>query len=113
MTPQPRSKRWLEPGGTRDGFLKAMAMEEDGVPSYNNAALECGANADAASKQIFERLVNDEEGGFAEYEKQRDNVKRLGCRYLALQSFGGEESAGAAASGEETGPTRGGCAAVR
>ena len=97
MTPAGAVEKIVEPEAI---LLKAMAMEEDGVRSYNNAALECGANADAASKQIFERLVNDEEGHFAEYEKQHDNIKRFGLSYLALQSFGAKESAGAAASGE-------------
>jgi bacterioferritin len=41
-------------------LVKAMAMEEDGIRAYNEAALACGANADAASKQLFERLVADE-----------------------------------------------------
>lgn len=78
-------------------LLKAMAMEEDGIRSYNQAALECGANADAASKQIFERLVGDEEGHFDQYEKQHENIKRFGLSYLALQSFGDNQSAKAGA----------------
>jgi bacterioferritin len=68
-------------------LVKAMAMEEDGIKSYNEAALACGTNADAVSKQLFERLVADEEGHFDQYEKQYDNVKRFGLSYLALQSF--------------------------
>jgi bacterioferritin len=70
-------------------LVKAMAMEEDGIRSYNQAALECGAHADSASKQIFEQLVRDEEMHFDQYEKQRDNIQRFGPSYLALQSFGG------------------------
>lgn len=65
-----------------------MEMEEAGIRAYNKAALECGANADSASKQLFERLVQDEEGHYDQYEKQRDNIKRFGPSYLALQSFG-------------------------
>ena len=79
---------------------KVMAMEEDGVRTYNKAALECSANADAASKQLFERLVHDEEGHFDQFEKQHDNIKRFGLSYLALQSFGGEGPASAPVSGE-------------
>ena len=70
-------------------LVKAMAMEEDGIQFYNKATLECAANADSASKQIFEQLVKDEEGHFDLYEKQHDNIKRFGPSYLALQSFGG------------------------
>ncbi len=70
-------------------LAKAMAMEEDGVQTYNESALACASNADSASKQMFERLVADEEGHFDLYEKQADNIKRFGLNYLALQSFGG------------------------
>jgi len=68
-------------------LVKAMAMEEGSAKDYNSSALACGANADAASKQIFEHLVEDEEGHFDQYEKQHDNIKRFGLSYLALQSF--------------------------
>lgn len=75
-------------------LAKAMAMEEDGVISYNKSALECAALADSASKQLFEQLVKDEETHYDQFEKQLDNVKRFGPSYLALQSFGpGEQGA--------------------
>jgi bacterioferritin len=79
-------------------LAKGMAMEEDGIRAYNQAALDCAANADSASKQIFEQLVKDEETHFDLYEKQRENIQRFGPSYLALQSFGGspEGSEGAA-----------------
>jgi bacterioferritin len=57
---------------------------------YNQWALECSANADAASKQLFEKLIQDEEGHFNNYEKQLENIKRFGPNYLALESFGGD-----------------------
>jgi len=81
-------------------LVKAMAMEEDGVQTYNQAAQKCAANADAATKQLFERLVGDEEGHFDQYEKQHDNVKRFGLSYLALQSFGGGAPEGGPAAAE-------------
>lgn len=70
-------------------LAKAMSMEEESAQAYNAAALECGANADAASKQMFEQLVKDEEVHFDLFEKQRDNINRFGLSYLALQSFSG------------------------
>lgn len=76
--------------------VKAMAMEEDGIKTYNEAALTCGSVADAVSKQIFERLVADEENHFDQFEKQHDNIKRFGLSYLALQSFQGAEAKGSA-----------------
>jgi bacterioferritin len=94
MVPAGPVEKILEPEAI---LVKVMAMEDDGVRTYNMAALECADNADAASKQIFERLVGDEEGHFGQYEKQHDNIKRFGLSYLALQSFGG---AAAPVSGE-------------
>ncbi len=79
-------------------LAKAMAMEEEGVISYNQAALKCAALADSASKQIFEQLVKDEETHYDQFEKQLDNVKRFGPSYLVLQSYGQGETGGAPAA---------------
>jgi bacterioferritin len=68
-------------------LAKAAEMEQAGVASYNQAAIKCGQNADSASKQLFEALVNDEERHFDQFDKQLDNIKRFGPSYLALQSF--------------------------
>lgn len=69
-------------------LAKAMAMEEGSARDYNLWAIECSKNADAASKQIFEKLIQDEEGHFDAFEKQHENIQRFGPNYLALQSFG-------------------------
>ena len=68
-------------------LAKAAQMEQEAVTSYNQFALKCSQNADAASKQVFEALVNDEEGHFDQFDKQLENIKRFGPNYLALQSF--------------------------
>ncbi len=78
-------------------LAKVVAMEEHCILGYNQSALECGAKADSASKQLFEQLVQAEEGHFDLFEKQRDNIKRFGPSYLALQSFGGGASPAGAA----------------
>jgi bacterioferritin len=67
---------------------RAADLEESAVALYNRSALACSENADSGSKQVFEALVNDEEGHFDEFDKQLDNIKRFGPNYLALQSFG-------------------------
>jgi bacterioferritin len=72
---------------------RAMAMETESADAYNRAALACGENADSASKQLFEQVVKDEESHYDQFEKQRDNIKRFGPSYLALQSFGPGEAA--------------------
>lgn len=70
---------------------KAVAMEETSARDYNKAALDCSTHEDAGSKQLFERLIHDEESHFAAFEKQLDNIKEFGPNYLALQSNSGAE----------------------
>lgn len=78
-------------------LAKAIAMESQSAADYNKAAQQCGANADAATKQLFEALVADEEGHQDAFDKQLENIKRFGLSYLALQSFGAPADAAPAA----------------
>lgn len=80
-------------------LTKAAEMEESSAKSYNEAAIQCGANADSVSKQMFEQLVQDEELHYDEFDKQLDNIKRFGPSYLALQSFNRTPEGGAPAAG--------------
>ncbi|MCP4249569.1 MAG: bacterioferritin [bacterium] len=84
MAPAAEVARIVEP---EQILARAAEMERQAARMYNESALACGANADSASKQLFESLVNDEEGHFDEFDKQLDNIKRFGPSYLALQSF--------------------------
>ena len=79
----------------------AAGMENNSVRDYNQSALECSANSDAVSKQLFEALVADEENHFDAFDKQLDNIKRFGPSYLALQSFqSSSQASGQAEAGE-------------
>jgi len=69
-------------------LARAATMEQEAVTVYNQFALQAGQSADAATKQVFESLVNDEEGHYDQFDKQLENIKRFGPNYLALQSFG-------------------------
>jgi bacterioferritin len=69
-------------------LAKAAAMEEASARFYNDAALQCSANADSVSKQVFEQLVQDEERHFDEFDRQSDYIQKFGQNFLALQSFG-------------------------
>ncbi len=80
-------ERITDPAGMLE---KAAQLEEGSAHDYNLAAVECGANADAASRQVFEQLVTDEEGHYDLFDKQLDNIRRFGPNYLALQSFSAE-----------------------
>lgn len=73
-------------------LAKAIEMERQSAIDYNKSAQQCAANADAATKQLFEALVGDEETHQDAFEKQLDNIKRFGLSYLALQSFGGQSA---------------------
>jgi bacterioferritin len=65
----------------------ARQMEEDSARDYNLWANECAQNADAASKKIFESLVDDEERHYNQYDDELENMARFGDNYLALQSI--------------------------
>jgi bacterioferritin len=65
----------------------ARKMEEESVKEYNVWANECAANADSASRKVFEGLVADEERHFDQYDNEMDNIDKFGDRYLALQSI--------------------------
>jgi len=73
----------------------ASSMEQESARDYNLWANECSANADSASKKLFEDLVADEERHFDQYDTELDNLERFGERYLALQSIERSRSRGA------------------
>lgn len=66
---------------------KARSMEEESALAYNRWANECSANADSASKAIFEDLVLDEERHYEQYDNELDAMDKFGDNYLALQSM--------------------------
>ena len=78
-------------------LAKAARMERESARDYNEAAVECSANADSATKQLFEQLVADEEGHYDEFNRQMEHIRRFGPSYLALQSFQKREARAAAA----------------
>jgi bacterioferritin len=85
LSPSGPVERISEPEKMLD---KAIEMERQSAIDYNQAAIECAANADSATKQVFEKLVADEERHFDQFDRQLENIRRFGGNYLALQSFG-------------------------
>ncbi len=77
----------------------ARKMEEDSVKIYNQWANECAANADSASKKLFEKLVADEERHFDQYDIEIRHIDTFGEQYLALQAI--ERSRGTVPDGED------------
>jgi bacterioferritin len=65
----------------------AAGMEDDSAKEYNEWANECAANADSATKKIFEDLVADEERHFDQFDTEMENMEKFGEKYLVLQSI--------------------------
>ncbi|MCW8805645.1 MAG: bacterioferritin [Ignavibacteriaceae bacterium] len=65
----------------------AAEMEDESAKEYNIWANECSANADSASKKIFEDLVLDEEAHFDQFDTEMGNMERFGENYFALQAI--------------------------
>jgi len=72
--------------------------EMSAIKNYNVWANECAANADSASKKLFENLVVDEERHFDQFDIELDNLERFGDNYLALQSIERSKANSAAGS---------------
>jgi bacterioferritin len=79
---------------------RAAAMEAQSVTEYNDWANECTANADAATKRIFEDLVADEESHYDLFKTEVENLDKFGDNYLALQSIERSKTVSASAGGE-------------
>lgn len=77
-----------------------IKMEQSSARDYNLWANECSANADSGSKKVFERLVDDEERHYDQYDNEMNNLKRFGDRYLALQSIEMSKSTAAGSQAE-------------
>jgi len=69
-------------------MLKCAAdMEDESAREYNIWANACSANADSASKKIFEDLVLDEETHFDQFDTEMENMNKFGDNYFALQAI--------------------------
>ena len=71
----------------REMLELACKMETESAADYNKWANECAANADSATKKIFEQLVLDEERHFDQYDTELGHLAEYGDSYLALQSI--------------------------
>ena len=60
-----------------------MALETAAIKMYNEAALACAAEKDQISKQLFEKLLGEEEGHFNDFENIKDHLEKMGDAYLA------------------------------
>ncbi len=69
-----------------------LSLELGAVASYNAAIKVCTEAGDAASRELFEELLADEEGHVDWLEAQIHQIKELGYeRYLSMQMGENEE----------------------
>lgn len=59
------------------------ALESQAIKMYNDAAVICAEEKDQISKQLFERLLGEEEEHLSVFENIKNHVDRLGGAYLA------------------------------
>jgi bacterioferritin len=76
----------------------ARGSEQGAIKDYNKSAIESTANADSATKRIFEDLVADEERHFDQFDVEYEKLLKFGERYLVLQSL--DNSAAIPGAGE-------------
>ena len=50
---------------------------------YNEAAVVCAQEKDQISKQLFEKLLGEEEEHLNQFENIKDHVEKLGAAYIA------------------------------
>lgn len=60
-----------------------IALETQAIKMYNEAALVCAQEKDQISKQLFEKLLGEEEGHLNQFENIKDHVEKLGTAYIA------------------------------
>jgi len=66
-----------------DMIATDIRLEEDAVKLYNEAAVACAEALDHVSKDIFEKLLADENEHLDIFMNIRDHIARLGDHYLA------------------------------
>jgi bacterioferritin len=67
-----------------------VALEDQAIKMYNAAAAACAEAGDRVTKDIFEKILGDEDGHFDEFTNIQDHIEKLGNVYLAtLTGTGG------------------------
>ena len=60
-----------------------IALETQAIKMYNEAAGVCAQEKDQISKQLFEKLLGEEEEHLNQFENIKDHVAKLGAAYIA------------------------------
>jgi len=59
-----------------------IGLEEDAITLYNEAAVVCASNLDHVSKDIFEKLLKEEDAHLDMFQNIKEHVDQLGDVYL-------------------------------
>jgi bacterioferritin len=60
-----------------------IALETQAIKMYNEAAVVCEQEKDQVSKQLFEKLLAEEEVHFDDFDNIKAHVEKMGSAYLA------------------------------
>ncbi len=60
-----------------------IALESGAIKMYNEAAAVCVQEKDQISKQLFEKLLAEEEDHLNEFENIKGHIEKMGSAYLA------------------------------
>jgi bacterioferritin len=60
-----------------------IGLETQAIKMYNEAANVCAQEKDMISKQLFEKLLAEEEGHLNDFENIKDHLDKMGAAYLA------------------------------
>ncbi len=60
-----------------------IALESAAVKTYNDAAKVCAEEKDSISKQLFEKLLGEEEEHLNLFENTKEHLAKMGAAYLA------------------------------
>jgi len=86
LQPQPKKGQTIPQMLVTDEALEAGAVQ-----LYNASAVRCAELGDQISKELFEKLLADEEGHLDTFQNIADHVKQLGESYLATLTGGAAE----------------------
>ncbi len=67
----------------QDMMRTDIGLEVGAIRLYNQAAAICASENDQVSKDLFEELLNDEEGHVNFFETTLDHIEQLGAAYIA------------------------------
>jgi bacterioferritin len=60
-----------------------IGLEAQAIKMYNEAANVCAQEKDMISKQLFEKLLGEEEEHLNDFENIKDHLDKMGAAYLA------------------------------